>query len=204
MDHLIYAGPDLDLAVARVQELLGVQAVPGGQHPGVGTRNALVSFGGKRYLEIIAPDPEQPEPSGPRWFGIDHLEEPRLVTWCARADDLDDLVGRAARAGVELGAVTSGGRRRPDGSELRWRVTDPTTPRAGGVIPFFIDWLDSPHPGEGTGQGVSVLELRARHPDAAAVERRFEALGLTVPVDRGEAPGLTASIQTAEGVVELA
>ena len=71
VDHLVYATPDLAAGVERVERLLGVKAVPGGQHPGGGTRNALIRLGDETYLEIIGPDPDQPKPPRPRRFGID-------------------------------------------------------------------------------------------------------------------------------------
>ena len=41
------------------------------------------------YLEIIGPDPDQPQPVGGRWFGIDRLTAPRIVTWAIRTADID-------------------------------------------------------------------------------------------------------------------
>ena len=95
VDHLVYATPDLTLGIDTLERLLGVRATPGGQHPGLGTRNALIALGPSTYLEIIGPDPDQPKPATPRRFGIDELTAPRLTTWVAKGKDLDGLVTRA-------------------------------------------------------------------------------------------------------------
>src|SRR5262245_57770287 len=110
VDHLVYATPDLSRGVEEIEKLLGVRPTPGGQHPGRGTRNALVALGPTSYLEIVGPDPDQPPPKEPRAFGLDALAAPRLVGWAANTSDLDALVRDAASRGVHLGEVKSGGR----------------------------------------------------------------------------------------------
>jgi hypothetical protein len=71
VDHLVYATPDLERGIREIESQLGIRASPGGQHPGRGTRNALVALGPSAYLEIIGPDVEQPAPAGHRWFAVD-------------------------------------------------------------------------------------------------------------------------------------
>src|ERR1700704_5293260 len=92
IDHLVYATPNLAAGVEQVEKLLGVKAAPGGQHPGAGTRNALIRLGELTYLEIIGPDPDQPKPALSRRFGIDDLKSSGLVTWAAKNVNLDALV----------------------------------------------------------------------------------------------------------------
>jgi len=60
LDHIVLAAPDLDEAKRSFNDQTGVMPMDGGPHENLGTRNALVSFGDGVYLEIIAPDPEQP------------------------------------------------------------------------------------------------------------------------------------------------
>ena len=149
LDHLVYATPDLEPRHRDHRQASRCTATPGGQHPGLGTRNALVALGPSSYLEIIGPDPEQPKPAGRRRFGIDELEAPRIVRWVAKGTELEKLGAAAAERGVKLGPVIPGSRRRPDGVVLSWRYTDPNTvagrwPRAvlhrlGNVTPSIRD-----------------------------------------------------------------
>jgi Glyoxalase-like domain len=203
VDHLVYAAPDLERGVAEIERLLGVRATPGGQHPGWGTRNALLALGPASFLEIIGPDPEQPAPQAPRLFGIDGLEEARLVTWAASSRDLDRLWSEAERQGVRLGEVRPASRRTPDGRLLSWRLTDPQVAVADGIVPFFIDWGESPHPSRTAAPGATLIDLRAEHPEAGRVERLLRGLGLDLPVRPGPAPALVATIECPRGRVEL-
>jgi len=203
IDHLVYATPDLDLGVSTIEKTLGIRATPGGQHPGMGTRNALVALGPASYLEIIGPDPDQPMPTGPRRFGIDTLTAPRLIGWVAKSRELDAVAARAAASGVPLGPVIPGSRKRPDGVVLSWRYTDPSIVAADRLVPYFIDWGSSPHPSATAARGATLVRLRAEHPDAPRVQKMIDALGLHLRVEQGSTPALIATIDSPRGRVEL-
>lgn len=203
IDHLVFATPNLAAGVEQVEKLLGVKTVPGGQHPGAGTRNALIRLGELTYLEIIGPDPDQQKPTSSRRFDIDDLKSSRLVTWAAKSTDLDALVRNAKQHGVNLGQVQAGSRRRPDGVLLAWRLTVSRASNAGGIIPFFIDWGTTEHPASSLPKGCTLVALRAEHPDADRVRAELSSLGLTLRVDARPAPALIATIHTPTGDVEL-
>lgn len=203
VDHLVYAAPDLEAAVDALEARLGVRAAPGGRHPAEGTRNFLMALGPASYLEIVGPDTVSAAPSQPRWFGIDALEEPRLVAWAARAEDLDRDVARAAQAGLALGPAASGSRERAEGQLLKWRFTDPRVVVEGGVVPFLIDWGGTPHPALSAPRGAILKDLRAEHPHPERVENALTALDLNLPVRRGPSAVLIALLETPKGPVEL-
>ena len=87
LDHILLGCSDLDHGIEFVEQRTGVRAAFGGVHPGRGTRNALLSLGERRYLEIIAPDPGQSDTADT--YALRKLTEPRLVHWAAHPGDLD-------------------------------------------------------------------------------------------------------------------
>jgi hypothetical protein len=203
IDHLVYACPDLDAAVAEIAGLTGVRAQHGGQHPGLGTHNALLSLGDRTYLEIIAADPAQAGTGQQRPFGLDHLTAPALRGWAAAPRDLDAAVRRARAEGLDYGDIVTRHRRTPGGGELSWRMT--TYPRDGAleVIPFLIDWGTQTgpqrHPAETAPGGLRLAEFRILAPDPQPVIRHLRAAGIDVPVDHADTPALRAVLTGPQG-----
>ena len=205
LDHLVYGqgARSRRAAIAELAGRLAVRPAYGGRHPGRGTRNALVALSEISYLEIVAPDPEQPEFTGTRWLGVGD-PSPRLVTWAVKCDRIGAAVADAARADVHLGAVRSGSRRTGDGDELRWRLTDPEPLVDGGIVPFLIDWGTSRHPAATAPHGPTLLSLRAEHPDASRVAHALDVLGAPLPVAVAPRAALIATLQTPRAMIEPA
>jgi hypothetical protein len=203
IDHLVYAAPGLEQGVERLQELTGFEVTPGGRHPQWGTRNALVVLDNETYLEVIAPDPRKSPGRRVTLFGIESLTSPRLVTWAARASDLESLRDHGRVGGLDLGPVSGGSRTQPGGTVLSWRLTDPEADRLGGVVPFFIDWGTSLHPTATLDPQGRLVGLRAVHPAATRTDRLIRHLGLELPVREGAEPRLVACLETPRGTVEL-
>jgi hypothetical protein len=201
LDHLVLATPDLAATVADFAERTGIAPAAGGAHVGLGTRNYLVSLGGSRYLEIIGPDPEQAEPSGPRPFGVDGLTIARTVTWAVSTPDLDAAVAAARAQGYDPGPVRAMSRRRPDGTLLEWRLTDGDTAHPSGLVPFLIDWSPSPHPTTAPDLPVApLLEFSATAPVPDEIRPLLSAVGAELPLAEGPV-GLTFTLDTPRGPV---
>src|SRR5262250_2082639 len=108
LDHIILGCNDLDRGVAFVERHTGVRAAFGGVHPGRGTRNALLSLGKRRYLEIMAPDPAQNVAPGASVHGsgpspvaqLRELKEPRIIAWAAHRDDLEQFAAQLREAKI--------------------------------------------------------------------------------------------------------
>lgn len=202
LDHLVLATPDLVATTASVAARTGVTPVAGGRHLGVGTANTLLGLGGGAYLEIIGPDPQAEPGHAPRPFRIDALDRARLVTWAVRPSDLDAIAAAARRQGYDPGVPAPMQRRTVDGQLLRWRLTPAEFARSDGLVPFLIDWGDSPHPTSRALPQVRLRAFHATHPDPGAVRRLLDAVGARLEVTDGPA-ALHVELDTPRGPVLL-
>lgn len=201
LDHILLGVSDLDGGVAWVEQRTGVRAAFGGVHPGRGTRNALLSLGPRRYLEIIAPDPQQP---GKGWYDkLSAMTEPRLFDWAVHTGDIVASAKQALAAGFAIDGPNDGSRARPDGKTLHWKSFLLGDDRRG-LLPFFIEWgRDSLHPSEDAPKGCTLKRFFIESPAAADLSKVCALLGLDVEVASGTAPRLRAMISSAKGDVEL-
>ena len=200
IDHLIYAHPDLDAAVATVHRHFGVEATGGGQHPGRGTHNKLLALGPRTYLELIAPHPSQPAPATPRPYGVEGITEPGLVGWAVAAEDIEAAREHARSHGFDPGPVIDGHREDTKGRLLHWRAT--ANAQAAGLIPFLISWGDTRHPAIDAPVGLSLSSLSVEHPRASEIETALAAMEIDVEVHCATRPALVARIDGPHGESE--
>ncbi len=198
IDHLVVAGPDLGDLVAWWTNLVGQAPAPGGSHDGLGTANALAGLGPHTYVELIGPDPNQPEPTEPRPFGIDHLFQPTLVTWAASVSDIDAAVAGYRQAGIDPGEPRTMSRTRPDGTRLAWRLATEIDPRYAGVVPFLIQWDEgTEHPAVSLDSIGDLVTFGIAHPDS---DQFAEAVRAVAEIDIGVGPPeMVATVSRPDG-----
>ncbi len=211
LDHLVVAARSLDEGAAWLAARLGIAPDPGGRHAGFGTHNALVRLGSDVYLEVIAADPQEPEPGRPRLFGLDEattralLERgPRLLHWVARTRDLPAARREmAAASDVDPAAIGLGVQMRR--GDLAWILSvaaDGSRPPAG--LPSLIDWGSAPHPCSrlpDRGAVLERLEIAAPAPTLAALAALRR--GARIAFTESASARLTAHVRTPAGVAVL-
>jgi catechol 2,3-dioxygenase-like lactoylglutathione lyase family enzyme len=135
IDHLVILVEQLDAAVADYRRL-GFNVVPGGEHSGGETHNALVPFADGTYLELLAfIHPEQQ--SQHRWWPQILVGE-GLIDLALACSDCNNTVGLGRLRGrVDYSDLLTGGRLRPDGQQIEWRMAQPLA--YGSGLPFIIE-----------------------------------------------------------------
>ena len=201
LDHILLGCGDLDKGIEFVEQRLGVRAAFGGVHPGRGSRNALLSLGERRYLEIIAPDPKQPRSADVRQ--LYRIESPRLIGWAAHVDDMDAVMKQLTAAGIAFDPPRDGARQRPSGQTLRWKALSLREDR-GGLLPFFIEWSkDSPHPASDAPGGCRIDRFELATPEGDDLRPVAAKLGLDVNVASAAKPALRATLSGPKGKLSL-
>jgi hypothetical protein len=201
LDHVIFGCNDLDTGVEYVYQQTGVRAAAGGVHPGAGTRNALLSLGKLRYLEIIAPDPSQAASTDPR--NVADLKSPALVGWAIHRNDLDKFASAIKKAGVDSVGPKPGSRARPDGTTLTWKSLT-LNDDYNGVLPFFIQWgSGSLHPSVDAPGGCKLTNLWIGTPHPDELNALTANLQLDVQVRKAGKLQLAATIVGPKGTLPL-
>ena len=201
LDHLVWAARDLDEAVEQLYERSGVRAEPGGQHPELGTHNALARVGVHTYLEVLAPDPRLRAGTLARQLAA--LPAPALLMWAARTRNAAATARSAQTEGY--GATMVEGRRTGvDGEELRWTNVFVSRHGAGTLIPFFIQWHGARHPAVHAADGMRLTSFSIETSRPESLRLVLAALDVKVVVRKGLRDRLIARMVTPRGPLELA
>jgi hypothetical protein len=152
IDHVIYATDDLDAAAARIEAELGLPAVGGGRHEGLGTHNRIVPLG-DGYLELLAvADAAEAARSA-----IGRAVQDRIATvgdgllgWVVAVEDVEP---HAERLGIGISTIAREG--------LSARLAGLAEAMREPFLPFFIardEGIADPG-GGGEGPGIGWIEV---------------------------------------------
>ena len=206
LDHILLGCRDLDEGIAFVEERTGVRAAYGGVHPGRGTRNALLSLGERRYLEVFAPDPKQSDIqpwAAPQLNLIKQLTTPRIIGWAAHPGDIEAFGKKLRESGVAIQGPVPGSRTRIDGRVLSWKILFLADDHHG-ELPFFIEWDGSSvHPSIDAPKGCWLERFAVAGPNPGELSQTFQRLGIEVPVVMSTIPQLQARIVGPKGTLEV-
>lgn len=199
-DHILLGACDLDVGIRWVEERTGVRATFGGNHPGAGTRNALLSLGTGHYLEIIAPDPAQGNVPDVR--GLRQLSSPRIIQWAIHTEDIAAAKSMVEATGLKTDGPQPGSRQRPDGKVLRWQTLgiEPTTP----LVPFFIQWeAGSPHPSSDSPRRGTAKALYFETSQPDELRHILHAAATQADTRKSTLPRILLVVQTQKGAIEM-
>jgi catechol 2,3-dioxygenase-like lactoylglutathione lyase family enzyme len=136
LDHIVIAVTDLDSAIEHYRAL-GFSTFYGGKHADGNTHNALIVLQDGTYIELIAPtDPgvlDQTDSELPTFLHFFKMGE-GFAGFALLCDDIDAEVRAMRSRGLAIDDPRDGGRQRPDGQQLAWRVASV----GGNYSPFLI------------------------------------------------------------------
>ncbi|MCO4824687.1 VOC family protein [Amylibacter sp.] len=207
IDHFALAATTLDVGVDYVRNITGLTVPFGGVHQGVGTHNCLMATGDDSYLEIIANDPNQPDPVTPRAFDLDNpdvvaktVAGPHIQNVILRTDDAQRDVKLAREAGVDLGELINSAR-----GDVHWILVlrEDRTLALDGTAPPLIEWPEGPHiSSQMADEGLILTKLTIKAPQADALKALFKAIDVQdsrLHVEHGDQKHITATYRTPDG-----
>lgn len=182
LDHVLIAVRDLD-AAKDTFERLGFKVTPEGRHPGRGTSNRLVVFGGE-YLELISvhdPDGDLFRPNLPSFLD----EREGLFIFAMGTSDVYERTCSVRAAGVLITDPVKGSRQAADGSTAySWTQAEIDPDAMPGSQTFFIQhdhtieerYNDPPDPTNHPNGVIGVASLSLAVADANAAARRWKGV----------------------------
>ena len=188
LDHVILAVRELDAAERLYARLLGRSPSWRGEHPGLGTRNALFRLG-ETYLELLAPS----ESGGS--FLRQRLAErgEGLLGFALATPDADACAKALGERGLHPEPPAPGmGRDTESGAFREWRNVFFPPAETRGVLVFGIEHRSAPEllpevpppgPAAAAVHGIDHVVVRTADPDAA-IAFYGERLGLRLALDR--------------------
>jgi len=202
IDHVIVGTNDLEAGIAEIERLTGVRPVVGGEHPGRGTRNALISLGAGTYLELLAPNPKEDVASSDV-AELRALKRLKPLGWAAGTDDPAAVRSALGSKDFDLSPQESGSRRRPDGSVIEWE-TFSYEEFEHPFAPFFIHWKRPDlHPSKTSPTGCRLTAMRFFDPRPETLAAALLPLKMSASVEKADQREMELELACPKGMLRL-
>lgn len=211
LDHVSYvtSHDQLSDTVQRLGAVLCTSFVDGGIHPRFGTRNFTAPLQGGHYLEVVCPldHPATDTNAFGKVVSKRAQEGGGWLTWVLSTDDIAPIESRIGRPAAE------GHRKKPDGTDLRWKQIGVSEVLHDKQLPFFIEWLTSDHPSkDGTptskitkvefaGDKEKIRKYAGENVDQAIGDVEIEWVDLSMT--DGETGIIAVYLETPDGVIRI-
>ncbi|KAM0719847.1 hypothetical protein Q7P37_003982 [Cladosporium fusiforme] len=163
IDHIIILLPYSHITSPPAWLTSAFTISPGGRHADGKTENRLILLADGSYIELIAFINDDPAKRAGHWWDKPYgIVDWALTSTTEQAPDVAAINSRLAAidSAVAYDEPVLGGRTRPDGVEMQWRVTFPTGV-GRGTVPFWC------HDVTERERRVPVAEEATKHPCGA-------------------------------------
>jgi hypothetical protein len=163
LDHVSYVAShdQISNVVNRIGSQIGTAFVDGGIHPKFGTRNFTAPLLNGQYIEIVCPLDHPATDATPFGQAVKKKADAGggWLTWVFNVEDISLIENKFGRKAVE------GNRKKPDGTELRWKQIGVKDIFLMNELPFFVQWQTKNHPsGDGTAEArIKKLHISSEH-----------------------------------------
>ena len=135
LDHVSYVASHDQISdvVNRIGSQIGTAFIDGGIHPRFGTRNFTAPLLNGQYIEIVCPMDHPATEATPFGRAVKKKADSGggWLSWVIATESITQIEVRLGRKSIE------GQRKKPDGSELKWKQIGVLATLEDAQLPFF-------------------------------------------------------------------
>lgn len=145
LDHLVFAGNDIESMSTEYGNKFNVKAVLGGHHENWGTYNYLAYFSNNAYIEWLGIEDEQKanRSDSPLIKHLTHYLNSKkvgLFQFALQTNELDNYLTHFTENNIPFTGPYNGKRKLANGKTITWRMLFPTYDHTKETLPFLIEW----------------------------------------------------------------
>jgi hypothetical protein len=144
LDHVSYVASHDQISdvVNRIGSQIGTAFIDGGIHPKFGTRNFTAPLLNGQYIEVVCPMDHPATDATPFGRAVKKKAEEGggWLSWVFNVEDISIIEDKFGRKAVE------GSRKKPDGTELKWKQIGVLNILEDSQQPFYVQWISKDHP----------------------------------------------------------